>query len=644
MTTTETRGIPLNQLAHCPENSRRVKPSAAEHAEMVASIRHHGLLENLVVRPVTDANGTYYEVVAGARRFEALSDLQKCDDIPSDHAVPCTVLTNGADVGEISLAENMVRVHMHPADQVEAFTRLHANGSTVEQIAARFGITDNVVQKRLRLGNVNPKLLKAYRDGEINLEALMAFTLTEDHKRQMAVFKACKEGYGFISPHAVKGMLSQEAIEATSNLAKYVTVAAYEKAGGAVSRDLFAEEHENGVYLDNAELVHSLALEKLEKTAVKLRKQWGWVDVMVRRGWQDTDGMDRIYEQRARATEEEQAEIDQIETKILELRKADEEADISELAERARAIKDGIRSRDAFVPEEQALAGCIVSVGGGGKIDVLQGLVKKEHRSELRKVQGKSDGTASSRDGMTSTKQAQKEAGLSDALTRDLASIRTAMVKTSLMEQPDVAVDLLTFQMARRLFCDIGWSGEALDLTANERAIQPVHSENDKDWSKSSPGVALYGKAVKAAKKAAGRSLSGDGNFASFRKLSPEAKQQILAACVAMTVNDHLSVDGQSPAELETAIGILQPAFETVRPKASVFWSRVSKPTMLGVLTDVIGEEYAGTQKAKKKSELADHMERLFADPSAGEFGLNKKAQDRVGSWAPMGFRAGTAK
>ncbi len=79
---------------------------------------------------------------------------------------------------EVSLAENSVRAAMHPADQVEAFRGLADAGSTAATIAARFGVSERTVEKRLRLGNAAPVLLKAYRAGEIDLETLMAFAVT----------------------------------------------------------------------------------------------------------------------------------------------------------------------------------------------------------------------------------------------------------------------------------------------------------------------------------------------------------------------------------------------------------------------------------------------------------------------------------
>jgi ParB family chromosome partitioning protein len=76
---------------------------------------------------------------------------------------------------------------MHPADQFEAFAALVAEGRPIEDIAADFGVTPLVVQRRLKLANVSPRLLADYRAGEgVSLEQLMALAVTDDHAAQEA--------------------------------------------------------------------------------------------------------------------------------------------------------------------------------------------------------------------------------------------------------------------------------------------------------------------------------------------------------------------------------------------------------------------------------------------------------------------------
>ena len=182
------RDIPLCQLALAPENVRKTPPDEAADAQLIASIKSHGLLENLVARsddPAEDG-AERYAVVAGGRRLAALKALAEDGALDADHPVPCKIAANG-DAGELSLAENVVRIAMHPADQMVAFSRLAQDGATVAAIAARF-----------------------------------------------------------------------------------VGIADYEAAGGPVLRDLFADEHEHGVWLEDPALLIELAMKKLQAAADEL--------------------------------------------------------------------------------------------------------------------------------------------------------------------------------------------------------------------------------------------------------------------------------------------------------------------------------------------------------------------------------------
>ena len=192
------REIPLSQLALAPENVRKTSPDPRADAELKASIATLGLLENLVVRTEEpdDSGAERYAVVAGGRRLKAMQALVEDNVLDADHPVPCLVKAGDVEPAELSLAENVVRIAMHPADQVVAFTKLAEAGQSVSAIAGRFGASERIVEQRLRLGNAAPELLDAYRADEIDLEVLKAFAATTDRERQMAVWEQISaQGY-----------------------------------------------------------------------------------------------------------------------------------------------------------------------------------------------------------------------------------------------------------------------------------------------------------------------------------------------------------------------------------------------------------------------------------------------------------------
>ena len=86
--------------------------------------------------------------------------------------MPCLV-KGEVEPAQLSLAENVIRVPMHPADQVVAFTKLADAGQSVSAIAVRFGASERIVEQRLRLGNATPELLDTYRARETRAQRLV---------------------------------------------------------------------------------------------------------------------------------------------------------------------------------------------------------------------------------------------------------------------------------------------------------------------------------------------------------------------------------------------------------------------------------------------------------------------------------------
>ena len=374
------RSIPLDRLEPSPANVRKTTAGEAAFAELKASIATHGLLENLVARdlgpakaPGADpgqASRERFAVIAGARRLAVLNELAREGVINADHPVPCRVIDNAAPDTELSLAENVVRVAMHPADQVEAFGALALGGATVAHIAARFGVSERTVEQRLRLGHAAPELLNAYREDAIDLETLKAFAVTTDRTRQLAVWNQVRnQGYRTSGWH-IKRMLTEDRIPAGAALARYVGVDAYEAAGGAVLRDLFAGEREHGVWLEDPALLMKLALDRLQVAAGELATKWKWAEARVEIQWADLARFGRVRPTPAQPTDAEKAEIERLHVRHDELVNLDEETWTEELIEEAEAIeprlaaiRDAINARAVFKPEDIAISGCIVTSG-----------------------------------------------------------------------------------------------------------------------------------------------------------------------------------------------------------------------------------------------------------------------------------------
>ena len=436
--------------------------------------------------------------------------------------MPCKIAANG-NASELSLAENVIRIAMHPTDQVVAFSQLAQSGITVAAIAARFGVAERLVEQRLRLGNAAPELLDAYRADDIDLETLKAFSVTTDHDRQRTIWeRVAGQGYR-PSAWQVKRMLTEEPVPAGSPMARFVGVNAYEAAGGPVLRDLFADEHENGVWLENPALLIELAMKRLQAAADELSTRWKWAEAMADVDWSATARFGRIHPEPAEPTDAEKAEIEKLRTRHDELANMDDDAWTEALVEEAEgieprldAIEAEVEARARFKPDDFAIAGCIATIGRDGTLHRSSRgwSSRKTYRSRRRPQtltptrNPRTTATpipapipAASPDRpcprrcncrRTAEAEARKEAGVGIGLGDDLRSIRTALVKAHLAGDFEAAFDLMVFQLVRAVFAQ-GYTGtwHALDIAFNETADRPTTRTNDDDFAAWSPGEAM---------------------------------------------------------------------------------------------------------------------------------------------------------
>ena len=668
------RCIPLQSLIPSPQNVRKTPAEGTAFDQLKTSIAAHGLLENLLVQPAArhgDDTGLY-EVVAGGRRLAALQSLADDGAIAPDHPVACHVLPDESPAAELSLAENTVRVAMHPADQVEAFAKLARDGATVAEIAARFGVSERTVEQRLRLGNAALELLEAYRAGEIGLQSLQAFCVTADAELQRAVWAELKAQHYGPSVWQIRRLLTEGRMPATSAVARFVGAQDYEAAGGALTRDLFAEEDESGTWYDDPALLRKLALDRLEAAAEELRTKWAWAEARVEVEWSDTARFARIRPKPGEPTADEAKEIAQLTARRDDLRELDDEdwteetaSEFDRIEARLQEIERAVSARAVFRRKDMRMGGAIVTVGDDGSLHVIQGLVRPED------LPGPADGSPA--DGKPSASngsggeagdprefgdrvrppalsrpepvpdpaaEARKRTGIGIGLGDDLRAIRNSLIKARLAEDFEAAFDLCVFQMARAVL-RAGHRPHALDIRFEETADRPPLRRDDERFGNAARGEGLL-ELNRAALPLDWLGLEDDSEaFQALRELSAERKQALFAACVARTVKGQLAFEPTARPELEATVARLDIDFAGLyRPDAELFWSRLNKAKLLEIASLALGPDWAAARAKSKKAQLAASMARAFGADDAQASHLPGSARAAALEWTPPGFRA----
>ncbi|QFS66717.1 ParB/RepB/Spo0J family partition protein [Delftia tsuruhatensis] len=611
--------VPLSRLVLRPtgRNVRKTVPRMSI-PELAASIQRVGLLQNLIVIPAAD--GEHYEVVAGGRRLAALKLLAKKHRIAKDWQVPCLQVADST-ARTASLTENVQREAMHPADQFEAFAALVAEGRPIEDIAADFSVTPLVVQRRLKLANVSPRLMGDYRADAVSLDQLMALSITDDHAAQEAAYYDAPQWQR--QPSALRERLTEREIDAYSHpLVRFVGLDTYEVAGGGIRRDLFAEG-DAGVYLTDSALLERLAQDKLAGIAAEVKAEgWAWADATPGVTHADLHAFQRAPRERREPNKREAQRIEKLQAKMQEVAEAIDAATDAEdedkadalqeegeaLGEQLQALEDGLQGYGANV---KAVAGAIVTIDRNGQAVIHRGLLREAEAKALRtleKLRQGFNGPDAANDDEGEEDEQPKAAAMSDRLAQRLSAHRTAALQIELAQHPHAALAALVHGMVQTVLRGryYGPSNGSMPLGVR-LTVQDRLEGMAPDWPESPAAVAL-----RELQQAWGGKLPEDSAalFAALLAMEQSELVQLLAVCVAGAVDvvTPRATAQQPGAELAQAVGLDMAAWW--QPTADGYFKHVAKAAVLQAVGEFAPDSVHRLAKLKK-ADIASEAERL---------------------------------
>lgn len=130
---------------------------------LICSIREKGIIQPLVIRPLTGNNNGPYEIIAGERRWRAAKTLNY-DAVPA-------IIRNCSDEEalELALIENIQRDDLTPVEEAEAYQRLlNEFQYTQEQLAKAVGKSRSHVANTLRLNTLPTHVKTLIKEGKIS--------------------------------------------------------------------------------------------------------------------------------------------------------------------------------------------------------------------------------------------------------------------------------------------------------------------------------------------------------------------------------------------------------------------------------------------------------------------------------------------
>ncbi|MFA6603623.1 MAG: ParB/RepB/Spo0J family partition protein [Patescibacteria group bacterium] len=172
--------VPVSQIVANPQQPRSVFRHR-ELEELTNSIREHGIIQPLVVSPLS---GGGYELIAGERRLRAAKLL----NLPF---VP--VIVRSAAAREkllLALIENVQRQDLSAIEEAVAYSKLAEEfGLTQEGIAQKVGKARSTVANTLRLLELPPEIQQAIGTGELSAGNARAILGLKDDKARLAYFR-----------------------------------------------------------------------------------------------------------------------------------------------------------------------------------------------------------------------------------------------------------------------------------------------------------------------------------------------------------------------------------------------------------------------------------------------------------------------
>lgn len=172
-------------------------------AELSASIEKYGVIQPLLVQEKEGADGIYYQIIAGERRWRAAkkAGLTEVPVIIKDY--------KSEDIFVVSLIENIQREDLNPMEEAEAYNRLREEyGFTHEKLAESLGKSRSAITNSLRLLNLEPEVCALVASGEVSFGHAKVLAGVEDFAKQKTF--ANKVAADGLSVRALETLIAKE--------------------------------------------------------------------------------------------------------------------------------------------------------------------------------------------------------------------------------------------------------------------------------------------------------------------------------------------------------------------------------------------------------------------------------------------------
>lgn len=442
--------LPVADLTISDLNPRKtIDPDSI--TALANSIRVVGLMQNLAGLVMGDGITL---IVAGGRRLRALQELRAAGDGPE--FVPVLLTDDIAQARAWAMAENAARSDLNPADEIGAYASMARAGQKVPQIAAAFGVTELQVQRRLKLATLDEGQITALRLGEINISQAAALLLCSTDEQRKTYLRQAQDGW---DADRIRRDILHSRVTGQDRRVKFVGLAAYRAAGGALTSDLFSSE----TVIEDVALLDRLFLEAVEARREEfINDGWRWAEFnegTYLMSWDLGKGMRRLWPKATPLSADQRDHYDDLTTrKVTDKLSPSDQASLKEFE---RLLKP------AFTEAQRAVAGVFYCVRHDGTLQFEQGYIRGEDKADAIQAGVIQADTSPAQSADSKPDSPDEGAGFSAALLADLQAIRLSALQESILNAPGLARELLAFGLAS------GTSARPLDVAIHAQPNAP---------------------------------------------------------------------------------------------------------------------------------------------------------------------------
>lgn len=272
----EVIDIPVDQIM---PNSRQPRTlfDQAKLEELATSIREHGVIQPIIVRPIPlakwEGHARRYELIAGERRWRACQVADRA-------TIPALVrgdATDHASIIELALIENLQRADLHPLEEALAFGTMRDQlGYSIRRIAERVGRSKGYVENRINLLDLDQELQQLVSERPDVLKHVSYLTRLAPGDERTQLIAVVREGLSVLdTQERVQAVLHPPAPEAA-------TLSSREDRSGALQGDGLRKPVQPNLLKATQRLSETLTLRNYDTTALRDDERYALAELRAR--------------------------------------------------------------------------------------------------------------------------------------------------------------------------------------------------------------------------------------------------------------------------------------------------------------------------------------------------------------------------